>query len=270
MDTPRSPTIAVIGGLDPSGGAGISADCQVVMDLGYHAAPIATAITAQNTTSGIQVFSIAAEQVTAQLEAVFADLDVRAIKIGMLPNAECIDAVEAFLHQCLDLPVVLDPVLSSSTGLTLNDCATQLQALYPHTTLVTPNRAELQALTGAAEVAQGIATLLQQRATTILVKGADQAAQDGSSTIINTLANAELSHDFVSMRLPGTYRGTGCRLATAIAAQLCQQASSVGMESGDMDLGEMDLGEAVMQAEEYMQQSLQRAKTVGRGAQVPG
>ncbi|MGD0026598.1 MAG: bifunctional hydroxymethylpyrimidine kinase/phosphomethylpyrimidine kinase, partial [Xanthobacteraceae bacterium] len=148
MSVPIAVTIA---GSDSSGGAGIEADLKTFSALGVYGACVITALTAQNTKGIFAVHDVPAEFVTAQMNAVFSDLDVGAVKIGMLANISVIDAVAAGLDRQRQRNVVLDPVLAASSGekLLRPDAIERLRTLISRARVLTPNLPEAAALLDA-------------------------------------------------------------------------------------------------------------------------
>ena len=145
------PNVLSIAGSDPSGGAGVQADLKTFAALGCHGMAVITALTAQNTRTVSGVHLPPAAFVAEQIATLAADIDVAAIKIGMLGSAEIAAAVAASLDRFKDVPVVLDPVLVATSGAVLGDgtVADALRAaLFPRATLVTPNLAEAALLAG--------------------------------------------------------------------------------------------------------------------------
>ncbi len=140
-----------IAGSDSSGGAGIEADLKTFSALGVYGAAVITALTAQNTKGVFAIHDVPADFIAAQINAVFTDLDVGAVKIGMLANAPAIDVVAAALDRYRPRNVVLDPVMVSSSGARLlrEDAIGRLRELVSRVRVVTPNLPEAAALLGA-------------------------------------------------------------------------------------------------------------------------
>ncbi|MEJ2517581.1 MAG: bifunctional hydroxymethylpyrimidine kinase/phosphomethylpyrimidine kinase, partial [Methyloceanibacter sp.] len=151
MTRHRTPIALTIAGSDSSGGAGIQADLKTFSALGVYGASAITALTAQNTLGVDDIMAVPPEFVLAQMQAVAGDLDVGAIKIGMLATAETVDAVATGLDLFDGVPVVLDPVRVATSGdLLLDEDAVGIlrERLVPRATLITPNLAEGAALLG--------------------------------------------------------------------------------------------------------------------------
>ncbi|MGU7814962.1 bifunctional hydroxymethylpyrimidine kinase/phosphomethylpyrimidine kinase [Burkholderia sp. AW49-1] len=223
------PNVLTIAGSDSGGGAGIQADIKTFSALGAYGASVITALTAQNTRGVTGVHTPDAAFVTAQLDAVFDDIRIDAVKIGMLANAAIVHAVADALRRHAPRFIVLDTVMISKSSHTLlaPDAVDALrEALLPLATVVTPNLPEAAALLGDAPattedemVRQGRA-LLKTGACAVLMKGGhlpDAAASP------DWLVDAVHTVRFVGARVPvSNTHGTGCTLSSAIAALLPQ------------------------------------------------
>lgn len=217
-----------IAGSDSGGGAGIQADLKAFSALGVYGASVITAVTAQNTCAVTAVHEIPPEVIRAQIEAVLGDLDVGAIKIGMLSSPEIIDTVADAISQT-DIPVVLDPVMVAKSGdRLLQDRAIDAlkTRLVPRAQVVTPNLPEAAVLTGKAEAvgieemeAQGRA-LLASGAGSVLMKGG-HASGDVCTDLLITGAGTPLCFEAERIDTRNTH-GTGCTLSAAIAAGLAR------------------------------------------------
>lgn len=218
MNRPRVLTIA---GSDSSGGAGIQADLKTFTALGVYGASVITAVTAQNTVGVQAVATIEPEMVRKQLDSVFDDLRIDAVKIGMLGDERVIAAVADVLAERRPRWVVFDPVLVATTGGSLLDGSPDaLKALLPHTTLLTPNRTEAEALLGRSiddgdGAFAAAAAELHQLGPTVLLKGGHR---DGKATDVLYDGRAKF---YEARRIPtSNTHGTGCTLSSAIAARL--------------------------------------------------
>ena len=220
-------TALSIAGSDPSGGAGIQADLKTFAAQGVHGAAAITALTAQNTRGVQAVHPVPAGFVAAQARVVLEDLDVGAIKIGMLGSSEVTAAVAEVLAGRPDVPVVLDPVMVAAGGEPLldEDAVAALLALVPCAALLTPNVHEAGLLLGT-EPAQSLSDLHEQ-AERLLTLGADAVLLKGGRVdlgprAIDVLAlpgaaTVALEHD----RVPAVrVHGGGCTLSAAIAARV--------------------------------------------------
>ncbi len=220
------PIVLAIAGSDSSGGAGIQADHKTFAALGVYGASVITAVTAQNTLGVTAVHAIPAKIVAAQMRAVFSDLHVSAIKIGMVFSTDIAMAIADCLDDQPDVAVVLDPVMIATSGARLiDDRATEtiVARLFPRALCVTPNLAEAAALTGAP-VAQDEAAMIAQ-ARRLLAPGPQSVLIKGGhshgETCVDLLVTPTATHRFVAPRIATrNLHGTGCTLSSAIAAEL--------------------------------------------------
>jgi hydroxymethylpyrimidine/phosphomethylpyrimidine kinase len=222
------PHVLVVAGSDSSGGAGIVRDIETIAAFGLRSCVAVTAVTVQTHDMVRDVAMLPASLITKQIYAALEANPVMSIKTGMLGTAEAVLAVTGVLRQAPGIPVIVDPVLVSSSGRALLDAdavTLLLEALLPLATLVTPNIPELAYLTdrdparGREEVLRQARLLLERGANAVLVKGGH--AEGDMAT--DLLLGKDLSvQSFAARRLPGTIRGTGCMLASAIAARLAQ------------------------------------------------
>jgi len=222
------PIALTIAGSDSSGGAGIQADLKTFAALGVYGASAITALTAQNTRGVSAIHPVPAQFVTAQIDAVFGDLDVKAVKIGMVAQLQTIDAIAAALARWKPAPVVLDPVMVATSGdrLLSADAIEGLRTkLIPRAALITPNLPEAAALLGegvasneAAIEGQG-KRLLAMGAAAVLIKG----GHGQGSESIDYLVTANGTVALPAPRIPtDNTHGTGCSLSSAIAAHLAK------------------------------------------------
>lgn len=255
MTSAHRPVVLIIAGNDPSGGAGLAADTQAVSALSAHPAPVVTALTVQDTVNAYRVEATAAELVAAQAEAVLKDMPVAAIKLGLLANAAIGRAVAKLLRQHPGVPVVLDPVLFAAGGAKLAEEAlisTYLEELLPLATIATPNAAESRRLApAAADAAERAAVLLSRGAAHVLIKGADEDTPEVKNTLFS---RDRPPQEFTWPRLPGQYHGSGCTLASAIAALIARGA---------------DVAQAVAEAQAYAWKALQHGWRPGKGQWIP-
>ncbi len=243
QDSAVAPIALTIAGSDSSGGAGIQADLKTFSALGVYGASVITALTAQNTLGVSAIHDVPDDFIAAQMDAVFDDLEVAAVKIGMLSRPGTIHAVAAGLAPHARCPVVLGPVMVAASGarlLAADAVASLIAELLPRADLVTPNLPEAAALLGtavaqdeAAMAAQGEA-LLRRGARAVLVKG----GHGGGTESVDLLVTASGIRRFTAPRLAtANTHGTGCTLSSAIAA---------GLARG------LDLPTAVAQAKAYI------------------
>ena len=217
------PNVLSIAGTDPTGGAGIQADLKTIAALGGYGMSVVTALVAQNTQGVRAVLEVPPDFVSAQIHAVFDDVRVDAVKIGMLANAEIIAAVTEALDHYQPPYVVLDPVMVAASGdrlLAAEAVAALRDELFSRADLVTPNIPEAADLLGEAEAVDAItmrqqAEKLHSLGPHVLLKGGHLSTPDSTDVLATNGAVHELSVPRV--RTENTH-GTGCTLSSAIAA----------------------------------------------------
>lgn len=252
---PARPIVLCLSGHDPSGGAGIQADIEAILAQNCHAAPTVTALTVQNTVDVSDFKVLDREWVLAQANAVLQDMPVAAIKLGMLGNMEMVDTVIEIASQNSQLPLICDPVLRAGGGGTLGkgDIAYALrEKLLPLATITTPNLPEARIL---AELPEGSADQCAEKllkyCSHLLIKGGHEDAPEVTNRLYTQQGE---QHLFTCARLPGNYHGSGCTLASALAARIA--------------LGE-ELVSAVKSALDYTWRTLRDAEAPGHGQYIP-
>lgn len=218
------PVVLCFSGLDPSGGAGLQADIEAIGQAGAHAAIACTAITVQSSQQVLGFEPCSADLVEQQAVAVLEDLPVAAIKSGMLGTTDNIAKLaRLFKNGQIDksLPFVLDPVLVANSGGSLGDektLVTAFQELLPFATLITPNTHELRALSGEQDLHVAAKKLCDQGVHAVLVK----TSHDFDSGDIEQFlyVGGEMVLKSAIERLQGEFHGSGCSLASFIAARL--------------------------------------------------
>jgi hydroxymethylpyrimidine/phosphomethylpyrimidine kinase len=222
-------SVLTIAGSDSGGGAGIQADLKTFAAHGVHGLSAITALTAQNT-QGVQAIHVPpAKFLRAQLESVFSDFDIRAVKIGMLANKSVIDVVADALEKYQPKHMVLDPVMVSSSGHTLLELrAIQrlVERLLPLATLITPNIDEAvllldHSISSDDEAEGALVELLALGAKAVLLKGGHLSGKK----VIDRLDTGKALYEFEHPRLKVSGHGTGCTLAAAITANLVLKKS---------------------------------------------
>ena len=223
--TPR--VVLTVAGSDSGGGAGIQADLRTFAALGVHGACAVTAVTAQNTAEVRAVHALPPEVVDAQIGAVLADLDVAAVKTGMLATTE-IATVVAERARAGDLPnLVVDPVLVASSGGRLFDATFEsayLDLLFPLAAVITPNLAEAEVLLGRQiesldEMAEAARELAKSGAGTVVVKGGHRPGVEAVDVVCHAGEVTELRRPWVATT---NDHGTGCSFASAVAGGLAR------------------------------------------------
>jgi hydroxymethylpyrimidine/phosphomethylpyrimidine kinase len=247
-----------IAGSDSGGGAGIQADLKTFSALGVYGASVVTALTAQNTKGVTAIHDVPAEFITAQIDAVFSDLDVSAVKIGMVSQRAAIAAIAAGLERWRQAKVVLDPVMIATSGdrLLAPDAVELLKdLLVPRALVITPNLPEAAALLEApiagaeAEMREQGERLLALGAGAVLIKGGHASGSESVDLLIEPSGCTRLAA--ARIKTANTH-GTGCTLSSAVAA---------GLAKG------LDVPEAVRAAKSYVSEALAAADriTIGSG-----
>jgi len=248
-------TALTIAGSDSSGGAGIQADLKTFAALGVYGTSAITAVTAQNTLGVLEMFSLSADFVTAQIEAVAGDIPIHATKTGMLATAAIVEAVAAAIEE-LELPlVVVDPVMVSKSGARLldDDGIEMLRAeLLPRSAVVTPNIPEAEVLSGrrieSLEDARAAAHAIHQAgAAAVVITGGHGKGE----RIVDLLYDGEMFTELEIARVdtPHTH-GTGCTFASALAANLACGGALV---------------DSVARAQDYVVGAIRHGLPIGRG-----
>ncbi len=269
------PIVLSFAASDPTGGAGLQADLLTLASMGCHPLTVVTGITVQDTRGVDDMLPMEAEWVLDQARRLLEDMPVAAFKLGVLGSLENIEVIAEVLSDYPDIPVILDPVLASGRGDALANEAmihAMCALLLPQTTLITPNSIEARRLAdlgggeggdddegadgeaGEAEelpLADCAAQLIELGCSHVLITGTHEQSTD----VVNTLyAEAGVVRRDSWKRLPGSYHGSGCTLASAIAAALANG---------------LDLAEAVREAQEYTWQALAAGFRPGMGQFIP-
>ena len=251
-----TPIALTIAGSDSGGGAGIQADLKTFSALGVYGASVITAITAQNTRTVSAIQNVSAELISAQIDTVFDDLKVSAVKIGMLSSPEIIELVAAGLAS-ISVPLVLDPVMVAKSGdklLQQNAIESLKNVLIPRASLITPNLPEAATLLDCADAGNEAAmrqqceALLELGAKAVLMKG----GHSSGSECVDLLVTREGVTRFSAERIQtNNTHGTGCTLSSAIAAHLALGYSMV---------------DAVRRSHAYLHEAIRKADTLHIGS----
>ncbi|HYO27286.1 MAG TPA: hydroxymethylpyrimidine/phosphomethylpyrimidine kinase [Azonexus sp.] len=257
---PTPPLVLVFAASDPTAGAGIQADMLTLASLGCHPLSALTAITVQDTVGVESVHPVAAELVERQARVLLEDMQIAAFKLGVLGSVENIVAIAEIVSDYPDIPLVFDPVLTSGRGDDLSGeeiISAMRELLLPQTTILTPNAPEARRLAehedDESEPAIDLCAhrLIELGAQHILITG----THENTPEVINTLygVNGVLRRDRWE-RLPGSYHGSGCTLASAVAACIAGGAS---------------IEDAVRDAQDYTWQTLAKGFRPGMGQFIP-
>ena len=259
MPTSVPPIVLSFAATDPTGGAGIQADLLTLSSMGCHALTVVTAITVQDTAGVEDVLPIDADWVSDQARVILEDMPVSAFKIGLVGSVENCAAIAEVVSDYPDVPLILDPVLSSGRG---DEMATDemidamREMLIPQTTIITPNSLEARRLAddGGDEersLEDCAKRLLEMGCEYVLITG----THENTPQVVNTLYGQQgVIRSDSWQRLPGSYHGSGCTLASAIAATLANG---------------LDIPEAVREAQEYTWQTLNAGFRPGMGQHIP-
>jgi hydroxymethylpyrimidine/phosphomethylpyrimidine kinase len=264
--SPRKPVCLTIAGLDPSGGAGIIADLKTFDAFGCFATAAVTSVTFQNTTGVFGSVHQTADSVRKQVEAVADDFEVAAVKTGMLPTREIIETIAALARERRFANLVVDPVVRSTSGYDLIDgdaLKALIEQLFPFADLITPNIPEAERISGVAiesveDIHDAAAVMRDMGARNVLIKGGHvlsaewrmKNAESSGLAIDRLYVGSEVigfSAEYIDTRAT---HGTGCTLASAIAANLA--------------LGK-NLSDAISASKEFVTNSIRTAPMLGHG-----
>jgi len=262
------PIVMTFSACDPTGGAGLQADLLTTTSMGCHAATIVTGFTVQDTAGVEEFVPVDADHVDDQARTILEDMPIAAFKIGVLGDVETVATIAEIVSDYPDLPVILDPVLASGRGDVFADDETLLamrELLLPQVTLLTPNSYEARRLASLedGDDADKSPMTLEAAAARLIGWGVEfvliTGTHENTVEVVNTLYGEEgdrtvLIRSDAWKRLPGSFHGSGCTLASAIASLL---ASGV------------DLEDAVREAQEYTWQTLNAAFRPGMGQFIP-
>ena len=253
------PIVLTFAASDPSGGAGLQADLLTLASMGCHPLSVVTALTVQDTAGVEGMLAIDSDWVADQARCLLEDMPVDAIKIGVMGSVENIAAIAEIVSDYPDIPLILDPVLASGRG---DELATEemtramRELLLPQTTILTPNSMEARRLADRDDDEEPALHVCAERLVAtgceyVLVTGTHEATPQ----VVNTLyAKSGVVRADSWPRLPGSFHGSGCTLASAIAAMLANG---------------LDLPEAVREAQDYTWNTLKKAYRPGMGQFLP-
>ncbi|MES2819393.1 MAG: hydroxymethylpyrimidine/phosphomethylpyrimidine kinase [Pseudomonadota bacterium] len=249
------PVVLCLSGHDPSGGAGLQADIEALLAQGCHAAPVVTALTVQDTVNVTDFRVLDRDWVLAQANAVIADLPVAAVKLGMLGSVEMVDTVLQLMQRLPGIPLVCDPVLRAGGGGALGKDEVgyaMRERLFAVASIATPNLPEARIL---AELPEGTPDQCADKLLPYLEHLLITGGHGDESQVHNRLYSRDGNrHTFTCQRLPGSYHGSGCTLASTLAGRLAQGEALVS---------------AVQSALAYTWRTLRDAEQLGHGQFVP-
>jgi len=248
------PTVLCFSGHDPSGGAGIQADIETLISHHCHAASVITVLTEQNSRNVSKLIPQNPDQFLAQTHTLLADLTVHAFKIGLIGDHKIAAAIQSVLKQFPTIPVILDPVLAAGGGTTLASdqlIDSIIELLLPCTTVLTPNSVEARTLAKESNLSACGQRLLDHGCDYVLITG----THEDTPTVSNQLFHDQSCLETYTWdRLPNSYHGSGCTLASSIAGLLAHGLNPV---------------QAVAEAQEYTWNALNNAYQPGLGQHNP-
>lgn len=260
MSIASPPVVLTFAASDPSGGAGMQADLLTLFSMGCHALSVLTAITVQDTLGVESLHPLDSEWISDQARCLLEDMPVAAFKVGVLGSVDAVTAVAEVVSDYPEIPLILDPVLASGRGDELaSEAALSAlrELLIPQTTILTPNSLELRRIAHSdmdedeASLEVYANRLLELGCEYVLVTG----THENTPQVVNLLYSREgLVRSDTWDRLPGSFHGSGCTLASAIAATIANG---------------LDVPDAVRDAQEFTWQTLNGAYRPGMGQWIP-
>ena len=254
------PIVLSFAASDSTGGAGIQADILTLASMGCHPLSVITAVTVQDTAGVDDIMALDPDWVADQARAVLEDMPVHVFKIGLLGSVEVIAAIAEVISDYPNIPLVLDPVLASGRGDELANeemVSAMRELLLPHSTIITPNSLEARRLVqddeddDARDLSQCASQLLHMGCEYVLITG----THENTSRVVNNLyGTSGVVRTDAWDRLTGSFHGSGCTLASAIAAALANG---------------LPISEGVYEAQEYTWQSLKAGFRPGMGQYLP-
>ncbi|GHB14060.1 bifunctional hydroxymethylpyrimidine kinase/phosphomethylpyrimidine kinase [Salinicola rhizosphaerae] len=254
------PVVMILAGHDPSGGAGLVADAEAVRGCGGWPVTVPTAMTVQSTRDVIDVEACRGDFIRRAARALLDDFRVSAIKVGLIPDLEVLEAVIDVARMAPGVPLILDPVVASGAGTELSTpglAETLRSRLLPLVDILTPNRRELALLAAAPEADEvtQVVEIMSLGCAAVLVTGTDPLEGEAAAgNVVHTLHTPELNRQWQWPRLPANYHGSGCTLASALASRL---AAGEGLAA------------ACAQAQRFTWDTLDNALALGQGQYLP-
>jgi hydroxymethylpyrimidine/phosphomethylpyrimidine kinase len=251
-----SPIVLCFSGLDPSGGAGLQADIEALQSIGAHAAVVATTLTAQDTINVKDIFCVPPTLIIEQARMVLEDMTVKAFKIGLIGSIHQAEAIHTIIKEHPEIPVIFDPIIRAGGGAVLaeSDLIAAIENLIlPYSYVCTPNTQEAKRLAPEADSLDACAhQIMASGAYAVLLTGTHDTTTE---EVVNRLwAEEKLLLTCQWPRLPESYHGSGCTLASVLAGYIAHG---------------VDLVTAARQAQEFTYQTLQSARRMGKGQLIP-
>lgn len=253
----KLPVVLSFSGHDPCGGAGVQADIETLVSHRCHCASVITVLTEQDSSNVKKLLPQKAEDIVSQAQTLLEDMEISAIKIGLVGNVKTAQAIGSVLKQCPEIPMIFDPVLAAGGGKSLGNqdlIDAMNECLLPKTFILTPNRKEARLLAGKENIDDCGLGLLEKGSDYVLITGADEDVE--TKNVENRLFHqGQCLETFNWDRLQGAYHGSGCTLASSIAALVARG---------------LDAFSAILEAQDYTWNSLEAGYRTGKGQLNPG
>ena len=243
--------ILTVGGSDPSSGAGIQSDIRTFSYFGVYGFTVITAITSQNTRHVSNIEPVSAKNLRLQLDSVLSDFHIDAIKIGMVYNSDIIKVIYSKLKN-YHVPIIVDPIIKSTTGTTLlkkNALSYYKKMIVPLADVITPNKHEAKILSGITNVQKSAKKIQTLGAKSVIITGASIS----KGTISDFILEKEKEYQITGKMIPIRNHGSGCNYSASIAVSLAKQNP---------------LRYAVRTAKKYTYNSIKNSKNIGKGVRI--
>ena len=243
--------ILTIGGSDSSSGAGIQSDIRTFSDFGVYGFTVITAITSQNTTDVSNIEPVSVKSLKSQLDSILSDFHIDAIKIGMVYNSVIIKVIHSKLCNC-HVPIIVDPIIKSTTGVTLlkkNALNNYKKMIIPLAHVITPNKYEAKILSGVTNVREAAKKIQKFGAESVIITGASTSKGKISDFILEKDREYKVTGKIIPIR----NHGSGCNYSASIAVSLAKQNP---------------LRYAVTTAKNYVYNSIKNSKNIGKGVRI--
>ena len=243
--------ILTIGGSDSSSGAGIQSDIRTFSDFGVYGFTVITAITSQNTTDVSNIEPVSVKSLKSQLDSILSDFHIDAIKIGMVYNSVIIKVIHSKLCNC-HVPIIVDPIIKSTTGITLlkkNALNNYKKMIIPLAHVITPNKYEAKILSGVTNMREAAKKIQKFGAESVIITGASKSKGKISDFILEKDREYKVTGKIIPIR----NHGSGCNYSASIAVSLAKQNP---------------LRYAVTTAKNYVYNSIKNSKNIGKGVRI--
>ena len=243
--------ILTIGGSDSSSGAGIQSDIRTFSDFGVYGFTVITAITSQNTTDVSNIEPVSVKSLKSQLDSILSDFHIDAIKIGMVYNSVIIKVIHSKLRNC-HVPIIVDPIIKSTTGVTLlkkNALNNYKKMIIPLAHVITPNKYEAKILSGVTNMREAAKKIQKFGAESVIITGASTSKGKISDFILEKDREYKVTGKIIPIR----NHGSGCNYSASIAVSLAKQNP---------------LRYAVTTAKNYVYNSIKNSKNIGKGVRI--